>query len=95
MYPHFQKPRLVRVRDTMVFNFLRSLLDGFAIEVPKAISEEASFDSLHRRMVACGATVTGEGLRETAKPITHIIITPAQSRENRVRSANILTTGIL
>lgn len=72
---HFlKKPRLVRVRDSMDFSHLRPLLEGFVIKVPKAVAESSEFDRLHRRLVCCGAFVTGDNLRQTDKTITHVIV---------------------
>ena len=63
----------------MSFNYLRSLLEGFVILAPKALIDDASFDSLHRCLIACGADVIGEGLRESTKSPTHVIVWPDQS----------------
>ncbi|VDD83870.1 unnamed protein product [Mesocestoides corti] len=71
-----QKPRLFRVRESAQFNYLRPLLEGFVINVPGALIGDESFQMLYRRLVACGAVVTGDGLRETTKPVTHTIVVP-------------------
>uniref|UniRef100_A0A5K3FPH4 BRCT domain-containing protein n=2 Tax=Mesocestoides corti TaxID=53468 RepID=A0A5K3FPH4_MESCO len=71
-----KKPRLFRVRESAQFNYLRPLLEGFVINVPGALIGDESFQMLYRRLVACGAVVTGDGLRETTKPVTHTIVVP-------------------
>nr|CDS32321.1 DNA ligase 3 [Hymenolepis microstoma] len=74
-----KKPRLVRVRDSMGFRYLRELFDGFVIDVPKALVDDPSFDMLHRRLVACGATVIGVDLLNSNRSATHIVDWPVPS----------------
>ncbi|KAL5108773.1 DNA ligase 3 [Taenia crassiceps] len=71
-----KKPCLKRIRDSYPFNYLRPLLEGFVIRAPKALIDDASFDLLHRRMVACGAVVIGDGLRQSMMSATHAIVWP-------------------
>lgn len=66
----------MRVRDSMRFRYLRDLLDGFVIEVPKSLVDDPSFDMLYRRLVACGAVVIGDGLLASGKTATHVIDLP-------------------
>lgn len=72
----FQKPCLKRIRDPYPFNYLRPLLEGFVIQVPRALIDDTSSDLLYRRMVACGAVVVGDGLRHSTMTATHAIVWP-------------------
>ncbi|KAM7535871.1 hypothetical protein Aperf_G00000089047 [Anoplocephala perfoliata] len=72
-----KKPRLMRVRDSLNFRYLRDLLDGFVIEVSKALISDPTFNMLYRRLVACGAVVIGDGLPASGKAVTHIVDWPA------------------
>ncbi|KAL5968856.1 DNA ligase 3, partial [Taenia solium] len=71
-----KKPCLKRIRDSYPFNYLRSVLEGFVIQVPKTLIDDSSFNLLYRRMVACGAVVVGDGLRHSMMTATHAIVWP-------------------
>ncbi|VDK33885.1 unnamed protein product [Taenia asiatica] len=71
-----KKPCLKRIRDSYPFNYLRPVLEGFVIQVPKTLIDDSSFNLLYRRMVACGAVVVGDGLRHSMMPATHAIVWP-------------------
>ncbi|EUB57733.1 DNA ligase 3 [Echinococcus granulosus] len=77
-----KKPCLKRIRDSYQFNYLRPLLEGFVIEVPKTLIDDASFYPLYRRMVACGAVVVGDGLRHSMMTATHAIVWPDETRSS-------------
>ncbi|VDN97993.1 unnamed protein product [Rodentolepis nana] len=79
-----KKPRLMRIRDTMGFRYLRELFDGFVIDVPKSLVDDPSFDNLHRRLVACGAKVIGDGLLTSNLSATHIVDWPVSSNAKSV-----------
>ncbi|CDI97581.1 hypothetical protein EmuJ_000136850 [Echinococcus multilocularis] len=77
-----KKPCLKRIRDSYQFNYLRPLLEGFVIEVPKTLIDDASFYPLYRRMVACGAVVVGNGLRHSMMTATHAIVWPDETQSS-------------